>query len=50
VSLPNWDEGIKDVNDAVRTYGKLTTLLMIKKAAMSNDVKIKLTAKEWFKC
>jgi hypothetical protein len=49
VSLPNWHEGIKDINDAVQTYGKLTTLLMIKQAQMSNDVKIKLTAKEWFK-
>ena len=50
VSLPNWDEGIKDINDAVQTYGKLTTLLMIKQAKMANDVKIKLIAKEWFKC
>jgi DNA primase len=50
VSMPDWQEGIKDVNDAVRTYGKLTTLLMIKEATITNDVKIKLTAKEWFKC
>jgi DNA primase len=49
VSLPDWSEGIKDINDAVRTYGKLTTLLMIKQNQMTNDVKIKLTAKEWFK-
>jgi len=49
VSLPDWDEGIKDINDAVKQYGKLTTLLMIKQAQMTNDVKIKLTAKEWFK-
>jgi len=48
VSMPDWQEGIKDVNDAVRTYGKLTTLLMIKEAAITNDVKIKLTAKQWF--
>jgi hypothetical protein len=50
VSMPNWDEGIKDINDAVRTYGKLTTLLMIKQAEITNDVKIKLIAREWFKC
>jgi hypothetical protein len=50
VSFPDWDEGIKDINDAVRAYGKLTTLLMIKQQQMSNEVKIKLTAKEWFKC
>jgi hypothetical protein len=49
VSLPDWSEGIKDINDAVKQYGKLTTLLMIKQAQMTNDVKIKLTAKEWFK-
>jgi hypothetical protein len=48
VSMPEWQEGIKDVNDAVRIYGKLTTLLMIKNATMTNDVKIKLTAKQWF--
>jgi hypothetical protein len=50
VSLPEWEEGIKDINDAVKTYGKLTTLLMIKQATMSNEVKVKLVAKEWFKC
>lgn len=49
VSMPDWNEGIKDINDAVQTYGKLTTLLMIKQAQISNDVKIKLIAKEWFK-
>ena len=49
VSLPEWGEGVKDINDAIKEYGKLTTLLMIKQAAMTNDVKIKLTAKEWFK-
>jgi DNA primase len=50
VSMPNWDLGIKDINDAVRTYGKLATLLMIKQAEITNDVKIKLIAREWFKC
>jgi hypothetical protein len=49
VSMPEWDDGIKDVNDAVRAYGKLTTLLMIKQAQITNEVKIKLLAKEWFK-
>jgi DNA primase len=50
VSMPSWDLGIKDINDAVRTYGKLVTLLMIKQAEITNDVKIKLIAREWFKC
>jgi len=50
VSMPNWDDGIKDINDAVRKYGKLVTLLMIKQAEITNDVKIKLIAREWFKC
>jgi hypothetical protein len=49
VSLPDWDTGIKDLNDAIKLYGKSMTLLMIKQAILTNDVKIKLTAKEWFK-
>lgn len=49
VSMPDWPEGVKDVNDAVVKLGKLATLYMIKNAAESNSLKIQLKAKGWFK-
>jgi 5S rRNA maturation endonuclease (ribonuclease M5) len=49
VSLPNWDHNIKDINDAVKHYGKINTLLMIKQATYQSEVKIKLLLKEWIK-
>lgn len=45
VSIPLWDEGIKDVNDAVVKYGKLGTLLYIMKYKNSSSIKIKLAKK-----
>lgn len=42
VSLPNWDDEIKDANDAIRKYGKLPTLLSILQAATNNKVKIEM--------
>lgn len=42
VSIPEWDDGIKDVNDAVIKYGKLPTLLSILKNATTNKVKIEM--------
>lgn len=49
VSMPDWPEGIKDVNDAVKTLGRLTTLWMILQAKESYSLKIQLKAKTWFK-
>ena len=49
VSMPNWPEGIKDVNDAVLKLGKLSTLWLIIDAKESNSLKIQLLAKKWFK-
>ena len=49
VSMPDWPEGIKDVNDAVVKLGKLATLWLIVSAKESNALKIRLRAKAWFK-
>lgn len=49
VSMPEWPEGIKDVNDAVVKLGKLTTLYLITQAKESSSLKIQLRAKKWFK-
>lgn len=42
VSLPNWENNIKDVNDAVVKYGKLPTLLSIIQSASNNKIKIEM--------
>jgi hypothetical protein len=49
VSMPDWPEGVKDVNDAVVKLGKLATLHLIVSAKESNTLKIQLRAKQWFK-
>jgi DNA primase len=42
VSIPDWEPGIKDVNDAVIRYGKLGTLLTIIEAKETSKIKIEL--------
>jgi hypothetical protein len=49
VSMPDWPSGVKDVNDAVIKLGKLSTLHLIVSAKESNNLKIQLRAKQWFK-
>lgn len=49
VSMPEWPDGVKDVNDAVIKLGRLATLWMIVDAKESNTLKIQLRAKKWFK-
>jgi DNA primase len=49
VSMPDWPDGIKDVNDAVIKLGKLATMWLIVDAKESNNLKIQLKAKKWFK-
>ena len=49
VSMPEWPDGIKDVNDAVVKLGRLATLYLIISAKESNNLKIQLRAKKWFK-
>jgi hypothetical protein len=47
VSMPDWEPGIKDVNDAVKKYGKLYTLWAIANSKESNNLKIQLRMKKW---
>jgi hypothetical protein len=49
VSMPNWPDGVKDINDAVIKLGRLATLWLISSARESNGLKIRLKAKTWFK-
>lgn len=49
VSMPDWDSDVKDINDAVKKYGKIKTLLMIKQSVLETELKIKLRSKEWLK-
>jgi hypothetical protein len=46
VSLPNWEPGIKDVNDAVVRYGKLATILSILQNATMSKIKIEIQRKK----
>lgn len=48
VSFPEWGDGIKDINDAIKAYGRLYTLYAIIKNKESNGLKIQLKAKSWF--
>jgi hypothetical protein len=49
VSMPDWPVGVKDANDAVGKLGKLATLWHVVYAKESNNLKIQLRAKKWFK-
>ena len=46
VSLPDWDDDVKDVNDAVVKYGKLPTLLSILQCATNSKIKIEMRRKK----
>jgi hypothetical protein len=46
VSLPDWEPGIKDVNDAVSKYGKLPTLMSILQSATNSKIKIEMQRKK----
>ena len=45
VSMPRWD-GCKDVNDAVKKYGRLATLLTIMQAQETSRIKIEMRRKQ----
>jgi len=49
VSMPQWESGIKDTNDAVKRHGKLAALYMIMAAKEESALKIQLAAKNWFR-
>jgi hypothetical protein len=48
VSFPNWDDGIKDANDALKHYGRLYTLYSIINSVETSELKIRLRMKTWF--
>ena len=45
VSIPDWGDGIKDVNDAVAKFGKLSTLISIIENVNFSKIKIELSKK-----
>jgi hypothetical protein len=45
--MPEWPEGVKDVNDSVRQCGKLYTLWSIANNKESMALKIQLRMKKW---
>lgn len=49
VSMPDWPEGVKDVNDAVIRLGKLATLITIMQAKETSKIKIELRKKQLVK-
>jgi DNA primase len=46
VSIPNWPDHIKDVNDAVIEFGKLATMLTIFQSRETSKIKIQMR-KKW---
>jgi len=46
VSIPEWAEGVKDVNDAVVKYGRLPTLLSILQNATNSKIKIEMSRRK----
>jgi DNA primase len=46
VSFPDWDNDIKDANDAVHRYGKLATIISIVDSVETSKIKIKLRRKK----
>jgi len=49
VSMPDWPNGVKDVNDAVIRLGKLATLLIIMQSKETSKIKIELRKKHLLK-
>lgn len=49
VSMPDFPENVKDINDAITKLGRLATLYLIIQAKQSNPLKIHLREKQWFK-
>ena len=46
VSIPEWPQGVKDINDAVINLGQLGTLLTILEAKETSRIKIEIH-KKW---
>ena len=48
VSMPEWENDVKDVNEAIKKYGRMFTLHTIVAFAEESELKIKLRCKKWF--
>jgi DNA primase len=46
VSMPAWPQDIKDVNDAVKQFGRLATLIHIMQARETSRIKIELRKRQ----
>jgi DNA primase len=46
VSMPAWPHTVKDVNDAVKQFGRLVTLIHIFQARETSKIKIELRKKQ----
>jgi len=46
VSMPDWPDGVKDANDAVKQWGRLVTLIHIFQARETSRIKIELRKKQ----
>jgi hypothetical protein len=49
VSMPDWPDTVKDINDAVKLWGKLPTLLTIMQSRETSRIKIELRKKQLVK-
>ena len=49
VSIPRWHPEVKDVNDAVKRYGRLGTLITIMNSRETSKIKIELMRKKLVK-
>ena len=49
VSIPDWPQDVKDINDAVKKYGRLATLLTIMQSRETSKLKIELRKKQLVK-
>ena len=49
VSIPNWPEDVKDINDAVIKLGRLATLMTIMQARQTSRIKIEIRKKQLVK-
>jgi len=49
VSMPEWPDQVKDVNDAIKQYGRLATLIHIMQARETSRIKIELRRKQLVK-
>ena len=47
--MPDYPDGVKDINDCVAKIGRLATMYLIVTAKLSNSLKIQLKEKQWFK-